>query len=166
MINFVQDDAGHIKRGVDRVIKNHPEDFALLKYLRFLYTYKMNDPQYDKDDLPIEGFVRKLPNRERDIYERDVELCVHFDSWRDKTKRQRFQLIYRHLLSIRIELDGGDPLQVVQDDDGRVVFRIDPPDLVVRLYSKELEKFGLPSKYKRVVKRLSGKEEPAAPKEA
>lgn len=165
MLNFLQDDAGHLQRAVERVIKDHEQDFALLRYLRFLYTYKMNDPQYDKDDQPIEGFVRKLPNRERDIYERDAEICVHFDSWRDKTKRQRYQLIYRQLLSIRIELDGGDPLQVVQDDDGRVIFRIDPPDLVVRLYSKELEKFGLPTKYKRVVKRLSEKEVPAAPKE-
>lgn len=165
MLNFLQDDAGHLQRAVERVIKDHEQDFALLRFLRFLYTYKMNDPQYDKDDQPIEGFVRKLPNRERDIYERDAEICVHFDSWRDKTKRQRYQLIYRQLLSIRIELDGGDPLQVVQDDDGRVIFRIDPPDLVVRLYSKELEKFGLPTKYKRVVKRLSGKEASEAPKE-
>lgn len=165
MLNFLQDDAGHIQRGVERVIKDHEQDFALLRYLRFLYTYKMGDPQYDKDDQPIEGFVRKLPNRERDIYERDAEICVHFDSWRDKTKRQRYQLLYRQLLSIRIELDGGDPLQVVQDDDGRVIFRIDPPDLVVRLYTKELEKFGLPTKYKRVVKRLSGEEASHAPKE-
>ena len=165
MLNFLQDDSGHLQRAVERVIKDHEADFQLLRFLRFLYTYKMNDPQYDKDDQPIEGFVRKLPNRERDIYERDAEICVHFDSWRDKTKKQRYQLIYRQLLSIRIELDGGDPLQVVQDDDGRVIFRIDPPDLVVRLYTKELEKFGLPTKYKRVVKRLSGEEAPHAPKE-
>lgn len=164
-INFLQDDHGTIARAVKKVMQDHPKDFHLLSHLRFLYTYKMNEPQYDKDQQPIEGFVRKLPNRERDIYEMDAEICVHFDSWRDKTKRQRYQLIYRQLLSIHIELDGGEELRIVMDDDGRIVFRITPPDLVVRLYSKELEQFGLPSKYKRVVKRLAQPPEEPAPTE-
>jgi len=161
-MNFVQDDHGTLEKAVKRVIQDHPQDFSLLTHLRFLYTYKLNEPQYDKDDQPIEGFVRKLPTRERDVYERDIELCVHFDSWRDKTKRQRYQLIYRQLLAIHIELEGGEDLRIVQDDDGRIIFRINPPDLVIRLFSKELAHFGIPSRYKGVMKRLTEPQESVA----
>jgi hypothetical protein len=154
VMNFIQDDHGMIERAVKRVIKDHKE-FNILGCLRFLYTYKLNDPQYDKDGLPIEGLAKKLSNRERDVYERDVEICVHYDSWTDKPKEQKYRLIYRILLSIHVDIEGKEELEIVTDDDGRVVLRIVPPDIVLRLYSKELEEFGLPSQYKRTVKTLS-----------
>lgn len=152
-IDFVQDEHGNIEKAVRRVMKDHKE-FHILQSLRFLYTYRMNDPQYDKDGLPIEGFAKKLPKRERDIYEHDCEICVHYDSWADKNKDLKYQLIYRILVSIHVEIEGKEELEIVQDDDGRIVFSIIPPDIVVRLYSKELEKFGLPSKYRRTVSTL------------
>lgn len=158
MINFIQDDQGNIERAVKRVIKDH-EEFQILGCLRFLYTYKLNDPSYDKDGLPIEAITKKLSNRERDVYEKDIEICVHYDSWLDKPKDQKYQLIYRQLLSIHVEIEGKEELEIVQDDDGRVVFKIVPPDIIVKMYSKELEEFGLPSKYRRVVKTLLPKEE-------
>lgn len=157
-INFIQDDQGMIERAVQKVMKDHKE-FQILQCLRFLYTFKCNDPQYDKDALPVEGFARKLSNRERDIYERDVEICVHQDSWVDKPKEQKYRLIYRLLLSINIEIEGKEELEIVTDDDGRVIFKIIPPDIVVRMYSKELEEFGLPSKYRSTVKTLIDKKE-------
>lgn len=156
-INFIPDTNGNIERAVKAVTKDYQE-FTILDSLRFLYTFKTGDPQYDKDGLPVEAFAKKLSTRERDIYEKDVELCVHFDSWGEKTKDQKYRLIFCQLLSINIEIEGKEELEIVTDEDGRIKFQIINPDIIVKMYTRELEEFGLPSKYRKVVRTLLPKE--------
>ena len=151
--NFITDTSGSIEEVVKQVIREHKE-FRIVRNLHFLYTFRVGDIQWDKDGLPIDSFTKKLSTRERDVYGKDIELCVHYDSWYDYTKDQKYRLIFRCLLGIHVEVEGKETIEIVLDDDGRIVFRCVPPDIVLRMFSKELEVFGLSSQYKSVLKKL------------
>lgn len=157
-LNFVQDTSGNIERGCKFVMKQH-KDLEVLSCLRFLYTYKLGDPRWDADGMPVEAFTKKLSNRERDVYARDVEICVHADSWHEKTREQKARLLFRQLIGIRIEIESGESLDVAQDDAGRVKFRVDVPELTVRVFEREFEEYGLPAVYKQTVKTLAQSKE-------
>lgn len=151
--NYILDEDGRLMRILERVSRSYKQDFELLEEIRFLCVWRLNEPEYDKDGLPVEGMARKLPTRERDIYGYDVEIRIHQDSWKSKSTEQRRRLLFRILLSIHVEQD--EELAVLRDEDGRIVFRIDPPDVVVKAYSRELEEYGVPSRYQTVVSRLA-----------
>ena len=158
MKSFQVDEIGSLEGYVKQAIREY-KPFRILRNLNFLYTWKLGDPKYDKDGLPIEASVKKLPTRERDLYGKDVELCVHFDSWDTLPKAQAYKLIFRTLLGIHVEVSGGEKLELVLDDDGRIIFHIVPPDIIIKMFSTELEKFGMPSRYKHTVRLLTRKEE-------
>ncbi len=143
-INFQRDRHKSISTVVTQLIQDNRE-FEVLTHLRFLYTYRLNEPQYIRGEL-VEAVTKKLSARERDIYERDVEICVYYDVWMEKNAKQKERLIYGQLLRIYVEVD--EHLEVALDEDERVKYKIIEPDISVRIFAKELEKYGLPSQFK------------------
>lgn len=140
-IHYIRDKSGEIKQMASAVVARYPE-FRILSCLRFLWVWKLGDPEFDqKEGMPLEAVVRKLPNRERDVYGKDIEVRVHCDTWKSQTYDQRFRLIFHELLHIHVEQDENRNIKI--DDDGRVVFSIVPHDIVIRAFQREIEEFGV-----------------------
>lgn len=137
-----QQDGSRAIENVKKTLCTELREFEHLKELRFLYTFRLTDPKYDVDRIPLEAFVRKIPTGERDRYLKDVEICVHEDSWKGMPAHKREQLIYEQLVQIYVELDEGN-LEVALDDDGRVKWQLAKPDISIRRYSKVIERYGV-----------------------
>lgn len=157
-VNYQVDDTGALKKMVLRVMHKHVK-LRVITNLRFLFTWRLGDPEYDKESVPIIASVRKLPTRERDIYGNDVELRFNLDAWQRMSDKQRYRAIFHELLHIQIELD--EHMRVIGDDDGRVVFHLANHDVLIRTFKEELELFGLPDEYVHTVDILTRKHQPA-----
>lgn len=153
--NYSQDTTQQLEKCTNFLIKRYSEDFDLLKNIRFLFVWKLGDPEYDDEKRPLHAKIKVCSVRERDIYGKDVELRVHQDSWNDMTKAQKTQLIYHELLHVNVVVN--EDFELVYDDDERLKLGIIPHDLVIRAFEREIEEYGLPSQYTQVVNELSKK---------
>lgn len=152
---YLQDTTGELQRCTDFVLKKYKKDFALLEHLRFLFLWRHGSPKYDDESRPLAAWTKLCPTRERDVYGKDVEICVHYNNWHDSTKARKTQLIFHELLHVRVVTD--ENFAIVKDDDGRIKVEINPHDIVIKGFSREIELFGLHSEYVRTVKDLQQK---------
>ena len=143
-INFMLDESGILEKYVRELIRRE-KSFHLFEHIRFLFVWKLGDPEMDKEKRWLEASIRRLPSRERDVYGRDVELLVYQQWWNEKTHKQRARLIYHELLHVNIQVD--EALTPLIDDDGRVKIEILPHDLVITGFKSEWVKFGPPTEY-------------------
>ena len=157
-ITFRKDPHKSIEGVVKQVIQDNRE-FEVLRNLQFLFTYRMTDPAYDRDGYPVEAVTKKLSTRERDVHQKDVEICVHHESWESMPEKQKTRLIYRQLLSIFVEMDEGS-MEVEYDEGERVKFKIIPPEICIRVFEKEIEKYGMPTLFQPALTRLTGLKKP------
>lgn len=153
--NYVQDSTGQLERCTSFLIRRYKEDFDLLQHIRFLFVWKMGDPEYDDERQALSAKVKTCPARERDIYGKDIELRVHLSSWMDMTKAEKTQLIYHELLHIRVVTN--EDFELVYDDDERLKLEIIPHDVVIKAFQREIDEYGLPVQYAQVVRDLNKK---------
>ena len=138
----VRDTSGQLEKYARKVMKRYKGEFRALKHLKILYLWRLGDnPRYDDEGEPIAAQTRKLPTRERDVYEVDVEIEVFKQSWRRRGKNAKIRLMYHELRHISVE--EGENFKVSFDDDGRVVFETVKHDLVVKTFEDEVKRFGL-----------------------
>jgi hypothetical protein len=153
--NYIQDATAELEKCTAFLIKRYKEDFDALKNVKFLFVWKMGDPEYDDEKVALHAKVKMCPVRERDIYGKDVEMRVHLNSWMDMTKAQKTQLVYHELLHVRVLID--EDFELTYDDDGRLKIEIVPHDVVIKAFAREIEEYGLPSRYVQVVTELNKK---------
>ena len=149
--NFVLDTEGEMEKYAKRLMRDY-DDLRILRNLNWIYVWKMGDPEYDNEKLMIAGQTRKLPARERDLYNKDVELRIHHDTWLDMLRDQKLRLIHHELMHVQVEVD--EDMEVKRDDDGRILFHCISHDIVIKTFEKEIQLYGLPSQYRTVVKRM------------
>lgn len=139
---IVKDRKGELEKVAKRVIKKNKE-FHILKKLNILYVWRLGDmPLYDDEGRAVAAQTKKLANRERDVYGYDVEIQVFKQSWRRRSKKGKYKLMYHELRHIEVEQD--EEFKPNRDDDGRIVFKIVPHDVVITAFESEIKKFGLP----------------------
>lgn len=127
----------------DKVVNANPDDFSfLIENAKFIFTFR-NKPTYDEDGYEVAAYARRVANRERDIYGTDFEICVYAPLWEELSDKKRERLIYHELLHCRIDEDEDAPGIPAYDSEDRVSIYIEPHDLVVKTFQKEIETFGL-----------------------
>ncbi len=140
--NVIRDETGVLKKLAELVVKD-TQEFTQLKQLRFIYTwYVGEEPEKDYEKQYIVASVRKLPTRERDLYKRDVEFRVNRDLWQNANDESHYRTVWHELCHIHVKVD--EDFNIVLDDDGRVAFSLLSHDVVIKTFSVELDKFGLP----------------------
>jgi hypothetical protein len=151
-INYRIDESRVLHDYCGRVMKDHKK-FRILAQLRFLFVWRVGDPEYDnKDGGMIAASVHKLPSRMRDLFKKDIELRVNYEYWDEMSESQRYRTIFHELSHVQIELDAN--FEVVLDDDERIKFRIVGHDIVMKTFQAEIDLFGLPPEYTRQVVEL------------
>ena len=77
-MRFSQDTEGELEEYFTLVLKQYFPHY--LKWLNFLYTWR-NGEKLDEDSIPIIASVRKVQNRDRDIFGFDVIIEVDDERW-------------------------------------------------------------------------------------
>lgn len=155
--NYARDESGIIEKCVRFLLKKYPKDFSFLSELCFLYVWRLGKPEYEEGRM-LPAKIKSVSVRERDLYSVDVELRIHRDTWESMTKVQKTQLIFGLLLRVRVSLD--EDFKLIKDDDGRVCFEVVSPDVLIKIFRREVDEWGIPSEYEHLLKDLGIKTPP------
>jgi len=97
----------------------------------------------EKDDegRVVVGSARKLPNKDRDLYGYDFEICIHKDTWKNASKKYKKRIAYHELrhLHVKFKFKIKEPMV---DTAGRIKIALNQHNLVIRTFIEELEIFG------------------------
>jgi hypothetical protein len=142
-VKFEVDRKEVIKKIFDKVIADYPDDFAFVaENAKFIFTFR-DKPMRDDEGNMIAAFAKAVSNRERDIYGTDFEICVFEELWDELTAQQKEQLVYHEMLHCRVVEDEEIEGEPAYDNDGRVIIYIEPHDVIVKTFKREIEVFGL-----------------------
>ena len=140
--NVIRDETGVVKKVAQQIVKDTPE-FQTIKQLKFIFTWWVGEePEKDQEKTYITASVRKLPARERDLYNKDVEFRVNKDLWENANAETRYRIVWHELCHVHVHTD--EDFNIELDQDGRVSFSLLSHDVVIKTFSVELDKFGLP----------------------
>lgn len=124
-----------------------------LEGVRINYVFRTTQRR-DDDGYPILGEASKLPNRERDLYGFDFEICVFRDTWVLAPRKEQKRIAWHelnHLVVVGQE-DGGDP---EYDKADRVKIGIRPHDLIIKTFKEEIEIFGPTKSELYIIKKIA-----------
>lgn len=147
-MRFYKDKTGELENLFRKVMK---KECPHLKILRYVYIWREGE-SLDDEGIPIAASVRKLPNRDRDVFHRDVAMEVDKDIWADLTKEARYKLAHHELLHLRLTFveppedeDAVDlsDYEVKRDSNDRLSFYVENHDIVIKKFKKELAQYGL-----------------------
>lgn len=134
------DPDGELKKLFEEVIAKEEDLLHLLQSdARILYTYR-NNAMHDDEGEPIAAYAKSLGNRERDLYGFDFEINVFEEYWTELSSDQQYRLAHHELMHCKVEMEDGEP---VTDDYNRLSIWIEPHDVVIKTFSKEIEIYGL-----------------------
>jgi hypothetical protein len=127
-------------------------EFKHLKEAKFLYTFR-HPPAFDSgDEKYVAGTCRSIGNKEKDVYGYDFEMCIASDVWKRLSKRQKTRLVYHELCHAEIEFDEDN--KPMRDDLGRLVTYVEPHEISIRTFKREIKKYGIDAQDVRDVKFL------------
>lgn len=137
------DNHNAIKKIFDAVVEEYPDDFDfVVRNANFIFTFR-DKPMYDDEGNPIAAQAKSVSNRERDLYGTDFEICVFEELWDTLTEKGKKRLVYHELMHCRVEPSEDSEDEPSYDNDGRVVTYIEPHDLIIKTFKREIEVFGL-----------------------
>jgi hypothetical protein len=139
MPRYIEDKQKQMHAIKKRLIQEHQE-LRPLEELTFIYTFVNGELIYREGQV-VDGYVKKLSPHDRDRDERDVEICVHYDTWMEKKDLQKERLIYNLLL--RVHILTNEQHEPQRDEDERIRFRLRKPSIRIAVFEEELEKYGL-----------------------
>lgn len=137
-MKFIKDESGSLEEEFDFVKDRF---YSELDELKFLYVWRDSE-KFDDDGMIIYAEVRKLSNRDRDIFGYDVAIEVWKDGWKKANKDERNKIIFHELRHIKIDEDE-ETGEIKYDKDDRVKYSLIPHDIVIRRFTEDLRKFGL-----------------------
>jgi len=115
-------------------------DFPTLTNLRILYAWR-HPTRYDqRRGVFVWGEARKLPIQQRDLFGYDCAVVLSRDKWKELNRLQRHKLVWHELNHFDVPLD--EASRPVEDDLGRIKFRLRHHDLNIERFEAEIEKFG------------------------
>lgn len=145
-MRFIKDKTGQLNKYFSKLIEDY---FPELKALNFLYCW-YDKSRYDDENQLIVASVRKIGNRDRDLFGYDVCIEADMEHWDSIAEDDQFKIAYHELLHIKLEYvdvneeeDTEVEQEVKVDKDGRICFYIDSHDIVLKRFKTELKIFGL-----------------------
>lgn len=139
-LQYWKDKSGHL----EKIFRKVKKEFPRLKPAKILYTFR-SEPKYDEEGKPVAGEARRLPNRERDLYGYDLEVCVHEDTWQSYGKKYRKQLAWHELRHCQVDYeeneDGTETTTPKKDAAGRISVWLDDHDINIKSFMDEIERF-------------------------
>jgi hypothetical protein len=115
--------------------------FTHLKGAKIIYTFR-HPPKFDTgDEKFVAGSARSIPNKERDTYGFDFELCVAHEVWKRLSPEQRRRLLFHELCHMEILI--GEDMQPIMDEVGRLGTFIEPHDINIRSFKREIIRYGV-----------------------
>ena len=151
-MKFTHDDSGELKEYFESVIAR---EFEELKFLNFVYVW-CEDERTDDDNRVIVCMVRKIGNRDRDIFGYDIAVEASQEEWDKLTEDDKFRIAFHECLHVHVKTIMNDKkIEPKRDKNGRVSFSIKEHDISLKRFKEELIKFGLSGEEKKVLHFLS-----------
>lgn len=143
MLVHRRDTKGILEEVFKKVIE---KEFSQLSEMKINYTFR-STPDTDEEGRPAAATAKKLSNRERDLYGFDFEICVHEDTWKEFSKSQREEVAFHELCHCIVffekDDEGEDTEEYLVDGAGRIMIGIEPHDLMIKSFKREVEKYGI-----------------------
>lgn len=139
-MRFQQDKSGELKEYFESIIDR---DFEDLSHLNFVYVWREEEKTDDEGNIII-ATVRKLSNRDRDVF--DFDCCIEVDQgmWDKLSDHEKFKISFHECSHIKVDtvIEKNKPMPK-RDKNGRISFSVKDHDLVLKRFREELIKFGL-----------------------
>lgn len=161
----IADEAGKIAEVYEKVIGKH---FHGLKCLHFIYAFREDEKFDPQDGQFIMAETIKFNTKHRDLFGKDVLMEVHQETWENMLPLERERLAFHECLHVHVENEEGvtnmgELFTPKEDKQGRIMFKIQPHDVIIRRFKRELMYYGLAGDEKEVLNVL---QEVAATEEA
>lgn len=152
-MKFFKDKHGELAKCFQYCIDRY---FPALANYTFLYLFREGE-KLDSEENLILAEVSKISPRDRDIYGFDIRVEVYVEYWNEATNKEKLKLAYHELCHIEpIFVKEDDPdSEIKEDKEGRLKYKLIKHDVVIRRFSKELEKFGLSEQEEKLRKMLN-----------
>jgi hypothetical protein len=114
--------------------------YPLLLELRINYIWR-NIPERVSSTHVRKTTLRKLANKDRDIYGYDAQIEVDISSWIKSIIKDKIRLVDRELKRI-LPLIGEDGI-IKKDQSGRTIFTVGSHEMIVETSEEEIKEYGL-----------------------